>query len=366
MNVYSLIGVLLGDPLIATFAVVMSVLFLIDLGTFFTRRGRHLDCKGIITTLGLLGTFLGIFQGLAEFRTEAIGASIPRLLEGLKFAFLTSILGMILAVALHIAQTLLRFLGFGAKDPTHQDLLQKVVNGIQNLSQQVAPLDQNGKDLNQGVAKIPRSIQEGTVQGLETLFKPLQKTIQSMKKNQKQSAADLNEHLQTIQDTLEQIRTDLYENRRRFTKLGAQSEVLAESAADWDAIQDQTNGLVWEHKAAEGERDQSRRLFWREAPAYVDRINAQKLAGFSDWRLPSVEELQTLLVPPSGPDRRFFGPLTDPSNPYPGVFSVQPADAPDKGQSVTRESGEPFLAKKAHVLLVRGGESVREKATDAR
>ena len=49
----------------------------------------------ILSTLGVLFTFVGIVWGLWNFDTKNISASVPSLLEGLKMAFLTSILGMI-------------------------------------------------------------------------------------------------------------------------------------------------------------------------------------------------------------------------------------------------------------------------------
>jgi len=50
------------------------------------------------TTTGVLGTFLGIYFGLRDFDVNAIQESIPLLLEGLKSAFLTSILGIVLSM----------------------------------------------------------------------------------------------------------------------------------------------------------------------------------------------------------------------------------------------------------------------------
>ncbi len=47
-----------------------------------------------MTTIGVLGTFLGIYLGLLEFDVKDIDGSIPPLLDGLKLAFITSILGM--------------------------------------------------------------------------------------------------------------------------------------------------------------------------------------------------------------------------------------------------------------------------------
>ena len=48
-----------------------------------------------ISTLGVLFTFIGITVGLVGFDTSDLDSSIPLLLDGLKTAFVTSILGML-------------------------------------------------------------------------------------------------------------------------------------------------------------------------------------------------------------------------------------------------------------------------------
>lgn len=48
-----------------------------------------------VSTLGVLGTFLGITLGLLCFNTQDLTTSIPELLDGLKTAFFTSLAGMI-------------------------------------------------------------------------------------------------------------------------------------------------------------------------------------------------------------------------------------------------------------------------------
>ena len=67
-------------------------------------KEKHRDFKSIIMSAGVLGTFVGIFIGLLDFNTSDIESSVPLLLEGLKTAFYTSILGMGLAILLSIIQ----------------------------------------------------------------------------------------------------------------------------------------------------------------------------------------------------------------------------------------------------------------------
>lgn len=53
----------------------------------------------LMTSLGILGTFVGIVIGLLAFDVEAIDTSISTLLEGMKTAFITSLVGMSLSIA---------------------------------------------------------------------------------------------------------------------------------------------------------------------------------------------------------------------------------------------------------------------------
>jgi len=68
------------------------------------KTNSHQDYKSIIVSLGVLGTFVGIFIGLYGFDTTNIKDSVPILLEGLKTAFITSIVGMFLSILLSAIQ----------------------------------------------------------------------------------------------------------------------------------------------------------------------------------------------------------------------------------------------------------------------
>lgn len=68
----------------------------------FSERKKWIDqLPSLISTLGVLGTFFGITIGLYFFDTSNLDRSIPLLLEGLKTAFYTSLLGMIFSLVLN-------------------------------------------------------------------------------------------------------------------------------------------------------------------------------------------------------------------------------------------------------------------------
>ena len=81
----------------------------------------------------------------------------------------------------------------------------------------------------------------------------------------------------------------------RFTKVGTAGELLPIEATEWVAVLDTTTNLIWdagEHKP----------LAWKKALKYPATL---AIAGFSDWRLPTVEELFVLA------DRTKFNPAID-------------------------------------------------------
>ncbi len=84
------------------FTLLMLALAVWDLKSFSSNN--HKDFKSLIMSIGILGTFAGIFVGLLGFNTHDLLSSVPMLLDGLKTAFYTSIVGMGLAIALSIYQ----------------------------------------------------------------------------------------------------------------------------------------------------------------------------------------------------------------------------------------------------------------------
>jgi len=81
----------------------------------------------------------------------------------------------------------------------------------------------------------------------------------------------------------------------KFTKIGASGEKLTDDAAEWTAVLDNTTALVWTVK-------ETARLNWKKAAAAVKKLDT---AGFTDWRLPTVEELFMLA------DRTKYSPAID-------------------------------------------------------
>ncbi len=81
-----------------------------------------------MTSLGILGTFVGIFYGLLDFDTQNINQSVPGLLNGLKVAFGTSILGLAAAILFRLTSPLIR-----KTTITQSATIDDIVESLRNL-----------------------------------------------------------------------------------------------------------------------------------------------------------------------------------------------------------------------------------------
>lgn len=93
---------------------VLAVAFCLIIVAYFAfalrgkgRLGRLLarNASVNLTSLGILGTFIGISVGLVQFDAGEMLVSVPELLGGLKFAFFSSILGLLSALVFRLVKT---------------------------------------------------------------------------------------------------------------------------------------------------------------------------------------------------------------------------------------------------------------------
>lgn len=86
-----------------TWGVCLSICVFFLIATVCSKRGKANEyvsyAPNLLTSLGIFGTFAGIVVGLMAFDANNIDGSVEGLLNGLKTAFLTSIVGIIASIA---------------------------------------------------------------------------------------------------------------------------------------------------------------------------------------------------------------------------------------------------------------------------
>ncbi|NEX15358.1 MAG: hypothetical protein C1943_01660 [Halochromatium sp.] len=167
-----------------------------------------------------------------------------------------------------------------------------------------------------------------------------------------------------------------------FTKLDADGQDLTASATAWNCVRDNVTGLIWEVKADDAQdlRDRDWQYSWYDSGSaddlpgtedggncltngrcdtekYVEDVNAQRLCGYSDWRMPTLNELAGVIdygldAEPSI-DSHYF-PNTKPSWYW---SSSSYADNLERAWALKFDAGDNGYPEKAsanRVRLVRG------------
>ncbi len=70
-----------------------------------------------------------------------------------------------------------------------------------------------------------------------------------------------------------------------------------------DVVLDRATGLIWQQSGSE------ELLSYTKAHKYVEALNRQKFAGYTDWRLPTIPELMSLLEPETGSNGSYIDPI---------------------------------------------------------
>lgn len=120
----------------------------------------------------------------------------------------------------------------------------------------------------------------------------------------------------------EQTLIRLKETKGNMIKLNTAGNILAADSENWDCVHQKSSELTWEVKSTSGLRDKTNTYTWIpdgpdqgdilswfknvqgkctgdarcETSDYIAKINQQKLCSFSDWRLPTKAELESLIM----------------------------------------------------------------------
>ena len=135
----------------------------------------------VFTTIGVLGTFVGIYFGLRYFDVENITESIPTLLEGLKTAFTTSIWGISLSLVFgKISQVVL--------SSAEQKLPPKPTDELAALQEINHTLSESRKEANTNLQTLNKSIIGETDDSVSTQLVKLRNQFSDLQTtNEKQS-----------------------------------------------------------------------------------------------------------------------------------------------------------------------------------
>ena len=197
----------------------MLGLAFVDIRT--TKSPTHRDFKSIILTIGVLGTFVGIFVGLLDFDIHNMESSIPSLLDGLKIAFYTSIIGMALSVIISIYQ---RSIGYKASSTDSLEFISlqtKKLDSLDLVAQSNKDLQGAIDSLNISNTKLLDSMNNMTekfLQGVESSFANLSQSATKLDLNLQSNHESLLSKLETLDLSIKELDFNL---KKEVEKLSA-------------------------------------------------------------------------------------------------------------------------------------------------
>ena len=167
----------------------------------------------IFTTLGILGTFVGIFIGLQKFDVNNINDSIPTLLEGMKTAFSTSIIGIISSIIFRTAgQLVLRSVEL--QEPPKQ------TDELSALSEIISVLKENKNETNSNLKLLNTALIGDADTSISTLIVKLKNQVTENQKEQEKQSGILDKiqlsltgnEESSLLTQLEKLRNSLHDN----------------------------------------------------------------------------------------------------------------------------------------------------------
>jgi hypothetical protein len=86
-------------------------------------------------------------------------------------------------------------------------------------------------------------------------------------------------------------------NPPSYTKLDSNGNILPDSAQNWVMVKDNVTGLIWEVKTDDGSvHDKDNKYTWYNAKdVFIAELNGSNFGGYSDWRMPTVKELRSIV-----------------------------------------------------------------------
>ena len=296
----------------------------------------------IVTVIGVFGTFWGIAIGLYQFDTENIEASVPALLEGLKVAFYSSIVGILSSILLKLVALYGQKKQASSKKPQGAtiDDLAKTLKDIYEIQQS------EGEETRETLRAIEKSL---TGDGDSTVLTQLQKLRTTFSDKQddlidafKDFATQMAENnTQALIKALEEVMRDF--NAKINEQFGDNFKQLNEAVGrinDWqEQYRQQMDELAAEFRIAADSIEKSRQ-------------SLEIIAERSDAIVSSAEKLDPILQTLQDQIEAFSALADNARNAFPIIEGRLNQLTDDFSQAVTKtiDDSHAFMDKQREAL----------------
>ena len=233
-------------------------------GICFRRRNKFEEfvqyVPSLLTSLGIFGTFVGIVYGLYDFDAYKIDESIPVLLEGLKTAFYTSIVGMFFAIAFKLIMTFMPRSAEAIKqefenDPAAYDTfiaLEQTKCAALQISSVVDEIKETGASREKkldDIAAMLSSEEEGVAEILRKILKYMQQTEEEKLDKFNEFKTELRGDLEKFSDQMSKSATSQIIDALRQVILDFNANLTEQFGENFKQLNEAVGELVvWQDK----------------------------------------------------------------------------------------------------------------------
>ena len=241
-------------------AVILTVPFVLK------QRGENPNTiANVVTSIGILGTFVGIYLGLMDFNESDISGSIPQLLSGLKTAFVSSIAGLLVSIFIkgfgsgkrtqspeerQLSSTFndiaysLREIKLGISGPNEDSLLAQTKRSRQDNARQLQQLNLTLRDFSERmVADSTQSLIDALTQVMRDFNTRINEQLGENFKHLNESIGRMTKWQQTYYQQVEQMveqfnlaLAGLEQSRKILQGITGSTEVYHQSAEKLDHL----------------------------------------------------------------------------------------------------------------------------------
>lgn len=223
------------------FCILMLAIF--TLSIWQGRKGRHdlflEHAPAVLVSLGILGTFAGIVIGLLDFNAHDIKNSIEGLLNGLRTAFITSLVGMTLSIALKALDTWW-FAPARGKAEQPDSITPEHIYGVMSRQEKLLEV------LNQSLA----GDEEGSVAGqLKLMRSDVRDFKDGLNRDQREFQDKLFKHLVLFSEMLAQSATETVINALRQVIQDFNKHLVEQFGDNFKALNESVGKMVnWQEQ----------------------------------------------------------------------------------------------------------------------
>lgn len=222
--------------------------FLMLLSILVLRYRKNADMlPNLVVTLGITGTFVGILIGLFNFDASNIQGSIYTLLEGLRVAFATSVVGLFLSILLRLIPRI----GISRRA---REKYASVGSTVDTLAELLAQIDNNQKIIFNKQYAQQEKIEQALVGEENSLSAKLEKLNNSVCSGQRELidnfkafSEDISENnAKALAEALDKVMRDFNSeiNDRLGDNFGQLNESMGSILAWQESYRQQVDGMV--------------------------------------------------------------------------------------------------------------------------